>query len=101
MTAVGIKQPRVVYIDKTELETVVRAKITTWKNGGYKHIVANRKRILKKPFKAWQRAIKCLWLREKDSPTENEAGANTFVTTPDSHEQPYEDAEESYTAEEI
>jgi len=51
-------RPLVVYIDKAELEVVVRETVARWGEGEFKHVRANRKRIMEKPFRAWVRASK-------------------------------------------
>lgn len=48
-----LARPRVVYVNRKELQKIVKNAIDEWERGGYKHVRHNRLRILSRPFKKW------------------------------------------------
>lgn len=49
-------KPRIVYIDRYELEELVEDSVKKWKDGAWREIRHNRLRLLKWTFKWWQRS---------------------------------------------
>lgn len=49
------RKPRQIYVDKEELEALVKETLDKWKVGGWKDIRHNRCRLLKRTFTTWRR----------------------------------------------
>lgn len=50
-------RPRSVYVDRIELEVLVKESMATWRDGGWKELRYNRSRMLKHAFKQWFRVL--------------------------------------------
>jgi len=107
--ALSSTKPRVVYKDFTELEALVRQHMERWKKaeGDFKHVKAGRRNIMKQPFRAWVRSMKCVWLQVGDDEEEEGAkeegakGSQAFLTAaPEDEEASEEEAEGGESAEE-
>lgn len=51
----ALAKPRTVYVDEAELGQLVKSTIRQWESGGFKHVKANRARIVTKPFRLWEK----------------------------------------------
>lgn len=52
---VALHRPRRVYVDRDELKALVKESLAKWKHGEWREIRMNRLRLMRRPFKAWQR----------------------------------------------
>jgi hypothetical protein len=51
------RKPRAVYVDRDELQAIVKDSVATWNAGGWKELRHSRHRIMKGSLKPWRRYV--------------------------------------------